>query len=205
MQKEKEDLVKDNFFQIKKLVLATNNRNKIVEIQDILKNLAISVEEAGNNFNPEENGKTFEENAFIKAYAAAKLKNIPALADDSGLEVDALDGKPGIYSSRYGENDEKRINRVLKELQSIPPEKRTASFVCSMVIVSSKAEIIYSCTASVKGYITDKPRGNNGFGYDPIFFIPELNKTMAELSFEEKNSISHRSKALNCIIDFLSA
>ena len=189
---------------IKKLVLATGNKNKIIEIKDLLAEKEIDIYKVDKDFNPEETGKTFEENAYIKAYEAAKLMNMPALADDSGLEIDALDGKPGIYSSRYAENDEKRIKKVLEELKNIAPKDKTARFVCSMVIASPTGEILYTCTGKCEGYIIDTPKGVNGFGYDPIFYIPELNKTMAELSLEEKNTISHRSKALKCMLHWLT-
>ena len=204
LQREKEDLAEIKMtYNFKKIVLATKNKNKKIEIEDLLKETGVNAIELQGEFNPEESGKTFLENACIKAYAAAKIMNLPALGDDSGLEIDALDGLPGIYSARYAENDQKRIEKVLNELKDIKPENRTARFVCSMVIASPNGEILYSCTEKCEGYIIDTPAGKNGFGYDPIFYIPELKATMAELSLEDKNKISHRAKALKCIIKWL--
>lgn len=188
-----------------KLVLGTTNKNKIIEIKSLLKDINLSIIDINEDFNPVESGKTFEENAYIKAYEAAKITNLPALADDSGLVVDALDGMPGIYSARYAENTQKRIEKVLNNLKNVEPEKRTARFMCSIVIAAPSGEILHSCTGVCEGIIIDQQKGLNGFGYDPIFFIPELNKTMAELSLEEKNLYSHRGKALNCIIEWLKS
>jgi len=190
---------------MKRLVLATKNKNKVTEINNLLINTGIQLEEIKGNFDPAETGKSFEENAYIKAYEAAKLTNLPALADDSGLVIDALNGMPGIYSARYAENSQKRIDRVLSELKEIEPKKRTARFVCCMVIVDPSGEILHSCSGSCEGIIIDEQKGSNGFGYDPIFFLPEINKTMAELTLEEKNNLSHRSKALKCTIDWLKS
>lgn len=205
LQIEKEDLAEIKVtYKFKKIVLATKNKNKQIEIENLLKETGINVIEPQGEFDPEETGKTFLENACIKAYAAAKRMNLPALGDDSGLEIDALGGLPGIYSARYAENDQKRIEKVLSELKDIKPENRTARFVCSMVIASPDGEILYSCTEKCEGLIIAAPMGENGFGYDPIFYIPELKSTMAELSLEDKNKISHRAKALTCIIKVLT-
>ena len=201
LKNAKEDSAKADM--IKKLVLATNNKNKVIEIKSLLSGKDITVVEVDKDFDPEETGTNFEENAYIKAYEAAKLMNLPALADDSGLEVDALGGKPGIYSSRYAENDSKRIERVLTELKNVPKEERTARFICSVALVAPDGTTLKNCIGKCEGYIIEECKGNNGFGYDPVFFIPELNKTMAELSLDEKNTVSHRSKALNCMIKWL--
>jgi XTP/dITP diphosphohydrolase len=188
-----------------KIVLATKNNNKVKEIKDLLKNINIQVEEIKGNFEPVESGSTFEENAYIKAYEAAKLTNLPALADDSGLVIDALNGMPGIYSARYAENTQKRIERVLTELKGVEFSKRTARFICCMVIVDPNGKTLHSCTGICEGIIIDQQRGTYGFGYDPIFYFPEFDKTMAELSLEQKNNYSHRGKALKCTIQWLKA
>jgi len=189
--------------KINKLVFATKNKNKLAEVSNILKNTGILICGVEGDFDPEETGKTFEENAYIKAYEAAKIMNMPAFGDDSGLVVDALDGRPGVYSSRYAENDQKRIAKLLDELKDIPQEKRTARFVCAMVLVDPLGEILYSGQGTCEGIIIDSPKGANGFGYDPIFFIPEKNATMSELKMDEKNTVSHRGKALKKIIEWL--
>jgi len=189
--------------KINKLVFATKNNNKLAEVVNILKDKEIEIYGVEGEFDPEETGKTFEENAFIKAFEASKIMNMPAFGDDSGLVVDALDGRPGVYSSRYAENDKKRIEKLLEELKDIPPEKRTARFICAMVAVNAAGEILYSCQGTCEGIIIDSPKGEKGFGYDPIFFIPEKNATMAELTMDEKNTVSHRGKALEKIIEWL--
>lgn len=189
---------------LNKLVFATKNKNKLAEVADILKDTGVLICGVEGKFDPEETGKTFEENAYIKAYEAAKIMGIPAFGDDSGLVVDALDGRPGIYSSRYAETDEKRIAKLIDELKNTPYERCTARFVCAMVVVNPVGEVLYSCQGTCEGNIINTPKGNNGFGYDPIFFIPEKNATMAELSMEEKNQISHRSKALKQLIEWIS-
>lgn len=194
--------------KISKLVLATGNKNKIIEIQNLMKNCnieIIGIDKFDSTFSPEENGITFAENAYIKAYEAAKISNMPSLTDDSGLVIDALGGMPGVYSSRYAENDTKRIERVLSELKNVQQDQRTARFVCNMVIVEPSGDVLYQYEGTCEGIIIAKPSGNNGFGYDPIFYIPEKGVTMAELSLDEKNIISHRGKALENIINWLCA
>ena len=188
---------------INKLVFATKNKNKLAEVSNILKDTGIKIYGVEGEFDPEETGSTFEENACIKAYEAAKIMDMPAFGDDSGLVVDALEGRPGVYSSRYAENDQKRIAKLLEELKNVPPEKRTARFVCAMAVLNPNGEVLFSCEGICEGIIIDTPRGTNGFGYDPIFFIPEKNSTMAELSMDEKNTVSHRGKALQKIIEWL--
>ena len=188
---------------INKLVFATKNKNKLAEVINILKNVGVTICGVEGEFDPEETGATFEENAYIKAYEAAKIMNMPAFGDDSGLVVDALEGRPGVYSSRYAENDKKRIEKLLEELKDVPPNKRTARFVCAMVVVNPEGETLFSCLGVCEGLIIDSSKGSNGFGYDPIFFIPEKNATMAELTMDEKNTVSHRGKALKKIIEWL--
>jgi len=189
-----------------KIALGTTNPHKLEEIMDILKNSNIEGVEfvlVNEGFNPIENGKTLEENSYIKAKEAAKMMNIPALADDTGLCVDALDGRPGIYSARYAPTQQEKITKLLNELKNTPKEKRNAHFSCAMTLVKPNGEKIHVEIGNIKGIINDKQIGNQGFGYDPIFFIPELNKTMAEMTIEEKNTLSHRAKALLPMIEWI--
>lgn len=189
--------------KITKIVFATKNKNKLIEVKKMLENSEIEVLGIEGEFNPEETGATFEENAFIKAHEAAKLTNITAMGDDSGLVVDALNGRPGLYSSRYAETDEKRNNKLLEELKNISSEKRTARFVCSISIVSPDGKNIFSTTQKCEGQIAFSAKGKFGFGYDPVFYLPKKNATMAELNMEEKNKISHRGKALRKTVEWL--
>ena len=188
---------------MKKLVFATKNKNKLAEVSKILKDTGVEICGVEGEFDPEETGNTFEENAYIKAFEAAKKMSLPAFGDDSGLVVDALGGRPGVYSSRYAENDEKRIAKLLEELKDVPQEKRTARFMCAMVVVNPKGEKLFSCVGTCEGIIADVPKGSGGFGYDPVFFLPEKNSTMSELSMDEKNTVSHRGNALKKIIEWL--
>ncbi|HSA06845.1 MAG TPA: RdgB/HAM1 family non-canonical purine NTP pyrophosphatase [Candidatus Gastranaerophilales bacterium] len=186
-----------------KLVFATKNKNKLSEVKNMLENSNIEIVGIEGEFDPEETGATFEENAFIKAFEAAKITNLPALGDDSGLMVDALDGRPGVYSSRYEKTDEKRINKLLQELEHTKQAARSARFVCSMVIALPSGEKVFSTTQNCEGEIAFLPSGSEGFGYDPIFYLPEKNATMAELTMEEKNKLSHRAKALGKTLEWL--
>ncbi|BAT71523.1 dITP/XTP pyrophosphatase [Thermosulfidibacter takaii ABI70S6] len=188
-----------------KLVLATKNKGKIEEIRELLKDIegleVISLLDLPEDIVPDikETGKTFEENAYIKAYEVAKATGLPALADDSGLEVDALGGKPGVRSARFGgENisDSERNQKLLALLENVPEPHRTARFKCCMVLVVPPEFDKYVVEETCEGVITRKERGKHGFGYDPIFYLPKLGRTMAELTREEKNRISHRGKAL---------
>ncbi|MCR4661308.1 MAG: XTP/dITP diphosphatase [Clostridia bacterium] len=189
-----------------KLVLATNNVNKIREMKSILGNFfeeIVTLKEIGFNDDVEETGDTFFENALIKAKAISKFSNLPALADDSGLVVEALNGEPGVYSARYAgdHNDENNIKKLLDKLKNV--NNRKAKFVTSIVLYYPNGEYIET-TGEVYGNIIDEKRGSNGFGYDPVFFSTELNKTFAEASGEEKNSVSHRGRALKMLIQKLS-
>lgn len=181
-----------------KIIAATKNKNKIKEFGEILKGFEIiSQEEAGVDIDVEETGTTFEENSLLKAMAIYRATGIAAIADDSGLEVDALGGEPGIYSARYGGeglDDKGRVQLLLKNMKDIPDEKRTARFVCAITYVDADGTI--TAKGTCEGVITHAPAGENGFGYDPVFFVEEFGKTTAEISAEEKNSISHRGKAL---------
>lgn len=178
-----------------KIILASNNKNKLREFRNILEPLGYEVitqAEAGADIEAEETGTTFEENAFIKANAAYQLTKMPVIADDSGLEVDALGGEPGVYSARYAEEG-KRCAKVLSKLEGVPDEKRTARFVCAVCYINEKGESL-TVKGICEGKIGYENRGINGFGYDPIFMYGE--RSFAELSAEEKNSVSHRAKAL---------
>lgn len=186
------------------IVLATSNPHKVEEINAITKDLDIRFILPPKGFNPVENGQTFEENALIKAKEANKLTNMPTLADDSGLCVEALDWGPGIYSCRYADTPKARIDKLLNELKDVPDEKRNAKFVCAMVLLDKSGEVLFSDRGECFGKIGFKRKGTNGFGYDPVFVVNGDNLTMAELSEEEKNKISHRALALNKVVNYIS-
>jgi len=190
-------------FGIKKIVFATKNKNKLKEVSLFLEKSGIEVCGVPEEFDPEETGETFTENAVIKAVEAARLSGLPAFGDDSGLVVDALDGRPGVYSSRYAENDSKRIAKLLDELKNTPDELRTARFVCAMAIATSEGKVLYTTEGKCEGKIINDLRGANGFGYDPVFYIPQFASTLAELSLEQKNTVSHRGAALEKVIKWL--
>ena len=155
-----------------------------------------------------ETGQIFFANAYLKAKAFADKTGLPTIADDSGLVVEALDGKPGIYSARWAETNEKRIAKVLDSLKNVPPTKRQATFITVMVFYDPQTLTTIKTTAKMEGLISQKPKGKSGFGYDPIMFIPALNKTVAELTAQEKNQLSHRGQALRqllpLIVDYFS-
>lgn len=183
-----------------KFIIATNNAKKLVELERILKPLgidAISAKEAGVNLDEvEETGETFAENAFLKANAAFKATGYPAIADDSGLSVDALGGKPGVYSARYaGENatDKDRYLKLLAEMKNVSQGKRNAHFTSSICCIISENEIIRA-EGYCNGEISTEPNGNGGFGYDPVFLCN--GKSFGELTSEEKDKVSHRGEAL---------
>jgi XTP/dITP diphosphohydrolase len=185
-----------------KLVIATKNKDKIREIAEKFSSLStiqiISLLDYDDAPEIIENGITFKENACKKAMTISAYAKLPALADDSGLEIDALNGEPGIYSARYaGENktDEERNQLILQKMEGVPEQKRTARFRCVIALVVNNT--VYTNEGICEGRISFSMRGDNGFGYDPIFFIPQLNKTMAELPLSQKNEISHRAKALD--------
>jgi len=194
---------------MKKFILASNNAHKVKEIKEILKDFnlnILSLNEAGIDIDVEEDGKTFEENAIIKAEAIRKMTNCLVLADDSGLEVDYLDKAPGIYSARFmGEDTSYRIKNkaIIDKLAGVPDEKRTARFVCAIAAAFPDGKTI-TRRGTIEGIIGYEERGENGFGYDPIFFLPEYGKSTAELSPEEKNTISHRGNALRLIKEVIN-
>ncbi len=185
----------------KKIVFATGNAGKIKEIQEIMGDLGLEVvtmKDAGIDLEIEENGSTYEENALIKARAVAIYTDAIVMADDSGLEVDYLNGEPGIYSARYlGEDTSYKIKNatIIERLDGVPDEDRTARFVCAIATVLPSGEE-FTSRGVIEGRIGYEEAGTNGFGYDPIFFIPEFQKTTAQLDSQEKNKVSHRGKAL---------
>lgn len=190
------------------LLIATNNKGKVREIKEILKGLdmeVFSLADKGIDVDVVEDGTTFEENSMKKASEIFKIANCITVADDSGLEVDALDGAPGVYSARYageGATDEEKYTKLLNELKDVPDEKRTARFVSVVAVIlpdGTKTTLRGEC----EGIITKEPCGNGGFGYDPVFFVPELNKTFSEVTLEEKNQISHRGKAFKKLREYL--
>lgn len=181
-------------------IAATNNPGKMAEMRRILERMGHTVRsqrEAGVTLEPEENGTTFAENARIKARAICEAAGTATIADDSGLCVDALDGAPGVYSARYGHksSDAERIAYLLENLKDVPAERRTAKFVCVITCLWPDGRRIVA-RGECPGQILFAPKGTGGFGYDPVFYLPELEKTYAELASEEKNAISHRARAL---------
>ena len=186
-----------------KIVLASSNKHKVQEINEIAASYGISVEFIlpPDGFDPIEDGKTFQENSYIKARSAWELSKTWTLADDSGLCIKALNGAPGIYSARYAETPELRIKRVLGELEDI--QDRSAYFTCAMTLINPDGKVEYSFEGRCEGSIIRESRGNNGFGYDPIFLPNGYSKTIAELTEEEKNKISHRSVALRQVLNYI--
>jgi XTP/dITP diphosphohydrolase len=192
-----------------KLLLATNNKGKIRELRSLLKGIdfdLVTLDDVGITTTVEETGQTMDENARLKATFYAAESDLLTLADDSGLEVDALGGEPGVRSARYAGNnasDTDRVNYLLSKLSSVPWEKRTARFRCVIAIASPEGHFAL-CDGECRGMITFGPKGSNGFGYDPVFYFPELGKTMAELSPETKGRISHRALATQKVPEILS-
>lgn len=184
----------------KKLLVATNNPHKLQEYQALLESLPLllrSLRDEGISVEVEESGSTFEDNAIIKARTYASLSGLLTMADDSGLEVDALGGEPGVYSSRYagpGASDAQRIEYLLAKMKDIPWEQRQARFRCVIAIARPNGEVRL-CEGRCEGMIGLAPRGEHGFGYDPVFYLPDLGVTMAELPPSRKNEISHRARA----------
>lgn len=193
---------------MKKIVFATGNQNKMKEIREILADMdvkVVSMKEAGIHADIVEDGNSFEENAEIKAKTICEMTGEITLADDSGLEIDYLNKEPGIYSARYmGEDTSYRIKNgnLIQRLEGVPDEKRTARFVCA-VAAAFPDGTVKTVRETMEGRIGYEEKGENGFGYDPIFYLPEYGCTSAELSMEEKNKISHRGKALRAIRDVL--
>ena len=185
-----------------KVVLASKTKHKLEEISQITEKFGMELvleSDLGVDIDVEETGSTFEENSFLKAEAVMKATGLPALADDSGIAVDALNGEPGIYSARYGFDesldDWGRLQLLLKNTEQVPDERRQAKFVCVITLVTPQQEIIQA-RGEVHGMLLRTPAGQGGFGYDPIFYYPPLGKSLAELTPEEKNQVSHRANAL---------
>ena len=192
-----------------KVVLASKNAHKLKEISKITEKFDMELvleSQLGVDIDVEETGTTFEENSFIKAEAVMKATGLPALADDSGIAVDALNGEPGIYSARYGFDpsldDWGRLELLLKNTEKVPDGSRQAQFVCVITLVTPEGQVIQA-RGEAHGELLRQPAGEGGFGYDPIFYYPPLGKSFAELSPEEKNQVSHRAQALKLFYEKL--
>ncbi len=185
-----------------KVVLASKNPHKLVEIRQITDKFGFELilqSELGVDIDVEETGSTFEENSYLKAEAVMKATGLPAIADDSGIAVDALNGEPGIYSARYGFDDSLddwgRLQLLLKNTENVPDGQRQAKFVCVITFITPEGQTIQA-RGEIHGQLTREPHGENGFGYDPIFYYPPMGKTTAEMTSGEKNRVSHRANAL---------
>lgn len=193
-----------------KIILATQNQGKVRELRELLVDEDIevlSLLDFPDFEDVEETGVTFAENAALKARVAAQRTGLIALADDSGLEVDVLEGAPGVYSARYAgepKDDERNIDKLLSSLETVPEDKKTARFRCALVMATPFGEE-YLTEGAVEGRILTERRGSDGFGYDPVFYLPEFSRTMAELTLSEKNTISHRAQAFRKGIPILQA
>ena len=192
---------------MKQVVIATKNKGKAKDFEALFTPLGyevVTMFDVAPDMEIEETGTTFEENAVLKAETLSKALGTIVIADDSGLAVDALDGAPGVYSARYAgdHDDEANIVKVLENLNGLPKEKRTARFMCALAIAGPELETT-TVFGSCEGVILEEKRGTNGFGYDPIFFVPALNRAMAELTPEEKGAISHRGNAIRKLADLL--
>ncbi len=192
-----------------KIVLASKNKHKLVEISKITAQFGFELvmeSDLGVDIDVEETGTTFEENSFLKAEAVMKATGLPALADDSGIAVDALNGAPGVYSARYGFDDTLddwgRLQLLLKNMEQVPDEKRDAKFVSVITMVTPDGKIIQA-RGEIHGKLLREPRGENGFGYDPIFYYPPLGMTTAQMPPEMKNTVSHRANALRAFYEKL--
>lgn len=193
-----------------RIILATQNQGKVKELRELLVDEGIevlSLRDIPDWEDVEENGVTFAENAALKARETVRRTGLIALADDSGLEVDALGGEPGVYSARYAgepKDDERNNDKLLRRLESVDKDRRTARFRCALVLVTPEG-IECLTEGVVEGKIINERRGTNGFGYDPVFYVPEFGRTMAELTLAEKNRISHRAQAFRKAIPILKS
>ena len=192
-----------------KVVLASKNKHKLEEISKITQKFDMELvleSQLGVDIDVEETGSTFEENSYLKAEAVMKATGLPALADDSGIAVDALNGEPGIYSARYGFDDSLddwgRLQLLLKNTEQVPDDQRQAKFVCVITLVTPWGQTIQA-RGEVHGTLLRAPAGENGFGYDPIFYYPPLGKSLAQVTAEEKNQVSHRANALKVFYEKL--
>lgn len=195
--------------ETKKIVLATHNQGKIREFQKAFAEIgwqAVPIADIAEVEDPEETGTTFEENALQKARCYAKAVDLPVLSDDSGIIACALGDRPGVYSARYAGrhgDDEANNQKLIADLAAFPPEQRTVHYICSLVLIWPDGRTV-TAEGSCDGILRDFYAGQNGFGYDPLFYVPDKGKTMAELSMAEKNEISHRGKALKKLVEALS-
>lgn len=193
---------------MKKVLIATNNKGKAKDFEALFKPFGIEVltlNDIEQDIDVEETGVTFEENAILKAETVSKLLGVMVISDDSGLEIDKLNGAPGVYSARYAgslKSDEANIEKVLTELQGVPETERTARFRCVLAVAGPNQKTV-TFSGSCEGKILTGKRGTNGFGYDPIFYLPQMDRAMAELSPEEKGQISHRGAALQQLKEHL--
>lgn len=192
---------------MKQVVIATKNKGKAKDFEALFTPLGyevVTMFDVAPDMEIEETGTTFEENAILKAETLSRALGQLVIADDSGLAVDALEGEPGVYSARYAgdHNDEANIEKVLENLQGVPVEERTARFCCALAIAGPNLDT-YTVFGTCEGVILTEKRGSNGFGYDPIFYVPELDRAMAELSPEEKGAISHRGNAIRKLAEEL--
>lgn len=194
---------------MKKLLIATRSKGKFPEIIKLLEGLpfefvSLNDTDLPGDYEVEEPAMTFEGNAIIKAMTFGRKTGLLSLAEDAGLEVDALGGRPGVYSARYAPGtDEDRYKKLLGELEGVPQERRTARFRTVVAIFDPETDRIRTCEGIYEGFITEEPKGENGFGFDPVFLNPKLNKTNAEMTLEEKNEVSHRGKAMRLARDIL--
>ena len=193
-----------------RVVLATRNKGKLRELGPLLAHLELdlcTIDDVAPEAELREDGVTFVENALAKARQAARATGLPAIADDSGLEVDALDGAPGVYSARYagpGADDESNNAKLLEALRGVPPARRTARFRCVAVFVDPARGLELVRDGACEGEVLEAPRGQDGFGYDPLFLVPTVGRTMAELPLPEKNRLSHRASAFRALADALA-
>jgi XTP/dITP diphosphohydrolase len=192
-----------------RLLVATNNPGKLEEYQHLLRDLSLeiaSLRQEEIDYEPEETGVTFEENAILKANAFAKRSGLLTLADDSGLEIDRLGGAPGVHSARYGGTrrgeDVRRYEFVLRQLEGVPEPERTGRFRCVVALATPEGHVA-TAEGAIEGVIAFEPQGDHGFGYDPIFFIPKFDCTMAQLPPETKNRISHRARAAQAAVPII--
>lgn len=183
---------------MKKLIVATSNPGKVKEIEKYLVGLNWQLELKPEELEVEETGKTFRENAYLKAETVARALGEWAIADDSGLAVDALEGAPGVYSARYGKTDQERIEKLLAALGDNP--ERQGKFICAIAIANPEGEVVVEAEGSCKGEILFSPRGEGGFGYDPIFYVPKYQQTFAEMTPQLKRQISHRGICFDLIL-----
>ncbi len=188
--------------QVKKLLVATHNKGKVTEFSEMMQDMALDwlgLDDVGITEDVPETGNTFRENAVLKAVAYAQMTGLLTLADDSGLEIDALDGAPGVYSARYGGPGLTHVQRyqlVLQQLVDVPEVARAARFRCVIVMADGHGRILAEADGVCEGVIARVPAGSGGFGYDPIFFLPDQGQTMAQLSSTEKHRVSHRGRAI---------